>query len=239
MATVLQISDTHLSAAPNTPADNDPDASLLATLDAVRDVRADLVLLTGDLAEDGSLAGLQRLRGAVDGLSTQLLAVAGNHDELDNVRAVFGTADTVEVGRWRVMGVESMIPGQDHGSVDVERLTERLDRLDDRPTLIGIHHPPRSPSTNQMFQLIGAEAMLAALRDRAHVRAIVSGHLHEVFDRREGDLQIYGGPSSWYAIEHTGDDYRLFADGLVGAQVLTLGDDGSFTCKRVARSLGC
>ena len=218
MATVLQISDTHLSAAPNTPADNDPDASLLATLDAVRDVRADLVLLTGDLADDGSLAGLQRL---------------------DNVRAVFGTADTVEVGRWRVMGVESMIPGQDHGSVDVERLTERLDRLDDRPTLICIHHPPRSPSTNQMFQLIGAEAMLAALRDRPHVRAIVSGHLHEVFDRREGDLQIYGGPSSWYAIEHTGDDYRLFADGLVGAQVLTLGDDGSFTCKRVARSLGC
>jgi Icc protein len=239
MTTVLQISDTHLSAAPNTPADNDPDASLLATLDAVRDVRADLVLLTGDLADDGSLAGLQRLRGAVDGLSAQRLAVAGNHDELDNLRAVFGTADTVEVGRWRVMGVESMIPGQDHGYVDVERLTERLDRLDDRPTLIGIHHPPRSPSTNQMFQLIGAEAMLAALRDRPHVRAIVSGHLHEVFDRREGDLQIYGGPSSWYAIEHTGDDYRLFADGLVGAQVLTLGDDGSFTCKRVARSLGC
>jgi 3',5'-cyclic-AMP phosphodiesterase len=239
MATVLQISDTHLQAAPHTPADNDPDESLRATMDAVRDVRADLVLLTGDLADDGSRAGLQRLRAVIDGLSTPFVAVAGNHDDLDNVRAVFGAADTVEVGRWRVMGVESMIPGQDHGSVDVERLTERLDRLDDRPTLVGIHHPPRSPSTNQMFQLIGAEAMLAALRDRPHVRAIVSGHLHEVFDRRDGDLQIYGGPSSWYAIEHTADDYRLFAEGLVGAQVLTLGDDGSCTCKRVARSLGC
>ena len=84
-----------------------------------------------------------------------------------------------------------------------------------------------------MFQLIGADAMVAALRDRPHVRAIVSGHLHEVFDRREGDLQICGGPSTWYAIEHTGDDYRLFTDGLVGAQVLTLGDDGSFACNRV------
>ena len=239
MATVVQISDTHLRAAPHTPADKDPDASLLATIDAVRDVRPDLVLLTGDLADDGSLAALQRLRTAVRFLSTSALAVAGNHDDLDNVRNVFGTVDTVEVGRWRVMGVESMIPGQDHGSVDVEQLSERLDRVDDRPTLIGIHHPPRSPSTNPMFQLIGAEAMLAALRDRPHVRVIASGHLHEVFDRREGELQICGGPSSWYSIEHTGDDYRLFTDGLVGAQVLTLGDDGSFTCKRVARSLGC
>ena len=239
MATVLQISDTHLSAEPHTPVDNDPDASLLATIDAVRDVRADLVLLTGDLADDGSDAALRRLRAAVDDLSTPLLAVAGNHDVLDNVRAVFGALDTVEVGRWRVMGVESIIPGQDHGSVDVERLTERLDRVDDRPTLIAIHHPPRSPSSNQMFQLIGADSMVAALRDRPHVRAIVSGHLHEVFDRREGDLQMCGGPSSWYAIEHISDEYRLFTDSLVGAQVLTLGDDGSFACNRVSRSLGC
>ena len=37
MVTVLQISDTHLRAEPNTPTDNDPDASLSATLDAVRD----------------------------------------------------------------------------------------------------------------------------------------------------------------------------------------------------------
>ena len=239
MATVLQISDTHLRAAPHTPADRDPDASLLATIDAVRDTRADLVMLTGDLADDGSRAALARLHAVVDDLAAPLLAVAGNHDDLGSVRSVFGTVDTVEVGRWRVMGVESLIPGQDHGSVDVEQLTARLDQVDDRPTLLGIHHPPRSPSTNPMFQLIGAEEMLTALRERPHVRAIVTGHLHEVFDRREGDLQICGGPSSWYAIEHIGDDYRLFADGLVGAQVLTLGDDGSFACNRVSRSLGC
>ena len=239
MATVLQISDTHLRAAPHTPADNDPDESLRATLAAVRDVRADLVLLTGDLADDGSDAALRRLRTVVEELSTPVLAVAGNHDLLDGVRTVFGTLDTVEVGRWRALGVESVIPGEDHGFVDVERLTERLDRVDDRPTLIAIHHPPRSPSTNKMFQLIGANSMVAALRDRPHVRAIVSGHLHEVFDRREGDLQMCGGPSSWYAIEHSGDAYRLVADGLVGAQVLTLGDDGSFACNRVSRSLGC
>ncbi|MEP7112366.1 MAG: metallophosphoesterase [Ilumatobacteraceae bacterium] len=239
MATVLQISDTHLQAKPSTASKRNPDASLLATINAVRNVRADLVLLTGDLADDGSVAALRRLRATVEELSPAILAVAGNHDDLHNVHAVFGDADTVDVGAWRVLGVESVIAGQDHGSVDVENLAERLDQLDDRPTLLAIHHPPRSPSTHPMFQLIGAEEMLTRLRDRPHVRAVVSGHLHEAFDRHDGALQLWGSPSSYYAIKHTDAEYRLVDDGIVGAQVLTLGDDGSFACEPVARSLGC
>jgi len=81
--------------------------------------------------------------------------------------------------------------------------------------------------------------MMAALRDRPHVRAVVSGHLHQAFEYHEGDLQLWGSPSSYYAIEHTDGQYRLVDDGLVGAQVLTLRDDGSFACERVSRSLGC
>ena len=239
MAVVLQISDTHLRAEPNTPADNDPDASLLATLDAVRDVEADLLLLTGDLADDGSVDALQRLQGVVGDLAPRVMAVAGNHDDLDSVRATFGEVDSVEVGVWRVLAVETYIAGEDHGYVDVEQLVRRLDQVDDRFTLIALHHPPRSPSTNPMFQLLRADEMLAALAERRHVRAVVSGHLHEAYDRREGDLELCGSPSSWYAIEHRGNEYRLFADGIVGAQILTLGDDGSFSCKRVDRSLGC
>jgi Icc protein len=239
MATVLQISDTHLRAEPNTPADKDPDASLLATIDAVRAVRADLLLLTGDLSDDGSIAALDRLRAVVGQLSLPVLAVAGNHDVPENVRAVFGLTDTVDLGHWRVLGVESVIPGEDHGEVDVEAVSARLDRLDARPTLIAIHHPPRSPSTHPMFQLIGADQMLSVLRDRPHVRAVVSGHLHEAFEREEGDLQLWGSPSSYYAIEHSGNEYREAEDGIVGAQVLALGDDGSFACERVRRSLGC
>jgi Icc protein len=239
MATVLQISDTHLRAEPNTPVDKNPDASLSATIDAVRDADADLVILTGDLADDGSTAALERLQEAVGKLGSPMLAIGGNHDDVDNVRTVFGAADNVEVGAWRVVGVDSVIPGEIHGAVDVGDLTDRLDRLDDRPTMIAIHHPPRSPSTHPMFQLIGAEQMLAVLRERPHVRAVVSGHLHDAFDRTDGLLQLYGAPSSYYAIQHSGSDLREDDDGLVGAQILTLGDDGSISCKRVHRSLGC
>jgi Icc protein len=239
VATVLQISDTHLRAEANTPADKPPDASLAASIDAARGIPADLVLLTGDLADDGSLEALVRLRDLVAVFAAPILAVAGNHDILDNVHAVFGTADTAEVGAWRVVAVESLIPGEVHGSVDVDDLVRRLDALDDRPTMIAIHHPPRSPSSHQWFRLVGAEQMLTAVRAHPGVRAVVSGHLHEAFHFHEASLEFCGAPSTYYAIEHHGDQWRAADDGIVGTQVLTLGDDGSFACVPVTRSLGC
>ena len=239
MANVLQISDTHLRAGANTPADKNPDASLAASIDAALGIDADLVLLTGDLADDGSVQALERLRDLVSVFSAQVLAVGGNHDILDNVHAVFGAADTAEVGAWRVVAIESLIPGEVHGAVDVDDLTRRLDALDDRPTVIAIHHPPRSPSSHQWFQLIGAEQMLAAVRERPGIRAVVSGHLHEAFHLHDAGLELCGAPSTYYAIEHRGNEYRADDDGIVGTQLLTLGDDGSFACVPVTRSLGC
>jgi Icc protein len=239
VAKVLQISDTHLRAEVNTPADNDPDASLAASIEAARTIDADLVLLTGDLADDGSLEALERLRDLIGVFAAPVLAVAGNHDIIDNVHAVFGDADTAEVGAWRVVAVESLIPGEVHGSVDVDDLVRRLEALDDRPTVVAIHHPPRSTSTHQWFQLVGAVQMLAAVSEHPGVRAVVSGHLHEAFHLHEAGLELCGAPSTYYAIEHRGDQWRAVADGIVGTQLLTLGDDGSFACVPVTRSLGC
>lgn len=239
MALVLQISDTHLRAEPHTPAARDPDAALAASLDSVRNVVPDLVLLTGDLSDDGSVLALRRLQALVEAFDAPVLAVAGNHDDAATTRHVFGDRAEVEVGAWRVLAVETLLPNVNHGAVDVDDLTRRLDAADDRPTIIAMHHPPRSPSTHRWFDLIGSESLLDALHVRANVRAIVSGHLHEAFRYHVDGIELCGAPSTYYAIEHTGDSYELVADGLVGTQLLTLDDDGSFACRPVARSLGC
>jgi Icc protein len=242
MATVLQISDTHLRAEPHTPSNRDPDAALTASLAPVSGVRPDLLLLTGDLADDGTVTALRRLRDALDGFDAPMLAVSGNHDEPHNVRAVFGEADTYDVGAWRVVAVETFVPRQIHGAVDVDDVVKRLDSLDERPTLIAMHHPPRSPSTHNWFRLIGADAFVDAIVARPHVRAIASGHLHELFHYelgRDRQVELCGAPSAYYAIEHHGDRYELVGSGLVGTQLLTLNDDGSFACQPVPRSLGC
>jgi Icc protein len=236
MVMVLQLSDTHL--VQNEPSSEDPtspDAGVRRTVAALGDRRPDLVLLTGDLTDDGSVAGCRRLRGLVEHLGAPILATPGNHDLPASVAEVFGPIGSAEVGRWRVITVDTVIPGHDDGAVDVEALRTRLDAVDARPTLIALHHPPFSPSTLEMFHLDGSTELIETCAARPHVRGIVSGHLHEAFQQSAGGVAILGCPSTWYAIVHEGDTYRLDADGLVGATVLELGDDGSLACERVRR----
>lgn len=236
MVGVVQLSDTHLVRDEPDPGDaTSPDACVRRTVAALGDRRPDLVLLTGDLTNDGSVEACRRLRALVEPLGARILATPGNHDLPGPVTDVFGRADTMELGAWRIVMVDTTIAGHDDGQVDAETFGSRLDAVDSRPTLVALHHPPVSPSTHGMFRLAGATELLEACAARPHVRYIVSGHLHEAFERSAGDVTIVGCPSSWFAIVHEGDTYRLVPDGLVGATVLELGDDGTLTWERVRR----
>ena len=89
-----------------------------------------------------------------------------------------------ELGTWRIVTIDTTIPGHDDGQVDAEAFGTRLDALDslDRRWSRCTTRPV-SPSTGEMFRLAGATDLLAACAARPHVRGIVSGHLHEAFER--------------------------------------------------------
>lgn len=226
---VLQLSDVHLTESGREVAGRDPDTRLRTVLDAYRatGTRPDLVLLTGDLADDGSAAACRRLREAVGEFSAPVLAVPGNHDSPATVREVF-EAETAEVGGWRVVGVDTSRPGRIDGEIDVEREMRRLDGYDGRPTLLAMHHPPMSRSEHPMFQLRGADGLLAALAERPHVRAVLTGHLHDPFELRgAAGTPVLGCPSTLLGFLHHGADPEVPGGRPTGARLLELGDDGS------------
>lgn len=229
-ATVLQLSDIHLTAAVGGPVHGiDPDARLATVLAAWADTgeMADLVLVTGDDADDGSPAAYQRLAAALDSIGAPMLVIPGNHDDPAAVRAAFAAPTVAEVGGWRLAGFDSVVPGEIHGAIDAGSVTDVLDGLDDRPTVVAIHHPPRSPSTHPWARLDGSEQLLDDLAQRPHVRAVVSGHLHQPFELEgAGGLQLLGAPSTNEPIDHHGDTFTAPGTCPTGARVLRLGDDG-------------
>jgi Icc protein len=238
--TILQLSDTHFTAAAEGVVhDLDPADRLASVLGAwsACGQQADLVVLTGDNADDGSLEGCHRLATALAPLGAPVFAVAGNHDAGAAVHAVFGSATHMDLGGWRVLGLASQRPGQTHGTLDVPAALSTIDDLDDRPTVIAIHHPPRCASTNPWFQLDGAAELLAALEERPHIRAVISGHIHQAFeDVGPGGVALLGCPSTLYALHHDGERYRSsesLDDVPTGARVLRLADDGTFTTELI------
>lgn len=234
MATVLHLSDTHLTDVPGRLVmDVDPDARLGAVLDAWARTgrRADLIVHTGDHSDDELPGGPLRLAAALAPLGAPVLAVCGNHDLPSAVRAAFGAAHSAEVDGWRVVGLESSVPSEVHGWIDAEVAMDLLDSYDTRPTIVALHHPPRCRSTNPWFRLEGADELLAGLAARPHVRALLSGHLHDACEPAASPgLQLLNGPSVLAAIAHDGDDMVINAPGApTGARILHLHDDGTLT----------
>jgi Icc protein len=232
---VLQLSDTHLSATPGaTVFGQDADARLATVLDAwaATGQHADLVLLTGDLADDGSVEGCTRVAEAVAGLGAPVLAIPGNHDRAAVVAATWDGPRAVPVGGWVVAGLDTTVAGQVHGHLDVPAARTWLDTRGPNPMVLALHHPPLSRSTADEFRLDGAAELLDALAERPHVRAVVGGHLHDAVDlEAPSGLPVLGCPSTIVAITHDGDRMDILADGVTGARVLTLDDDGSFASR--------
>jgi Icc protein len=227
---VLQLSDIHFTATGRHVDGRDADVRLATVLDTcLAEAGPDLVVLTGDLTDDGTAAACRRLRDALDQLEVPILAVPGNHDVPAVVSETFPT-DVATAGGWRIVGIDTSRDGQIHGQVDVTGELRRLDAWDRRPTLLAMHHPPLSPSRNAWFQLDGAADLLAALASRPQVKGIVSGHLHHPFAlRSEAGTPVLGCPSTLIAFRHDGEELVVGGSDATGARWLHLTDAETLT----------
>ena len=108
---IVQLSDTHL-AATGTPAAQLARAQLERAVAQAATLEPDLVLLTGDLTDDGSLDATVEVARIAGRPGVPVLAVAGNHDDRAVVAATFGGAGMARLGRWTVLTAATAVPGR-------------------------------------------------------------------------------------------------------------------------------
>jgi 3',5'-cyclic-AMP phosphodiesterase len=228
MPTVLQLSDTHLTSDGRRCYDRDPTARLQVVIEAWRATgrHVDLVLLTGDIADDGSDGGCRAAAALVAAVGAPVFAIPGNHDTHGAFQESFRSESEVELEGWRILGVDSVIPGEVDGAVSAVELFTRLDALDPRPTVVAVHHPPWSPSRHHWFRLDNGDDLVAGLLARPQVRAVVSGHLHQPFEERRDGLALLGAPSTLYGIRHVDQTFEPDQSIAIGARVLDLQPGG-------------
>lgn len=230
---VLHISDTHFTAPGGVSEHPEIDASarLEAVLAAVaaEDVTPDLVVHTGDLADDASGHAVEAVHARLAAIGP-VVAVPGNHDDPAAVRDVCGPP-VARLGPWRVVGIDTVIPGrvEGHGG----ELAGAVADLDG-PTLVLMHHPIRSHSTHHWFRLEHAPGLEASLAAAGRPVVVLSGHTHEVYDASlaGGRVRLLGGPGVFYALRHRGEAWTFMPTG-TGAQLLELHADGGVTVQRV------
>ncbi|KUL27230.1 metallophosphoesterase [Streptomyces regalis] len=207
---ILHLSDTHIERTdgPNKYGVNATDSLrlMLAELRHQRDV--DAVVVTGDIADDGSVEAYTAVRELVGGFAQRLGApvfyTTGNHDERDAFGKVLAgghpepelvldseaseRAAVSTVAGWRFVTLDSLVPGKVYGhlgTAQLDWLRGALSEPAERGTVLAFHHPPISldiSATQPHFGLRNPGELGEVIRG-SDVRVVLTGHYH---------LQLFG-----------------------------------------------
>lgn len=173
----------------------------------------DLILLTGDLVDLGRPEEYDHLKSLLAPLKQRIIAIPGNHDERDAMRDAFAAGGYLPTARGsflqfavdgdyplRLIGLDTLIPGQGGGELCDDRLRwldDTLQQQPDAPTLVMMHHPPFTTGIGHMDKigLKGAAGFEAVVARHSQIRLILCGHLHRTIRADVGGRAALTCPS--------------------------------------------
>jgi len=209
---LLHLSDLHLTGdgAPHFGA-VDTTAALRRVLDRVSALeRLDAVVLSGDLAEDGTEEAYRTLRAIVEPWAAkrgaEVLYAMGNHDAAAAFEAVVGPRRRVaEIAGVRIVVLDSTVPGWPGGRVGDEQLDWLAGELAGpapQATVVVVHHPPIAAATPLLaaMELADASRLLDVCR-AGGVSLVLSGHYHHSAVAEIDDVTVAVAP----AVANTAD----------------------------------
>jgi 3',5'-cyclic-AMP phosphodiesterase len=218
---ILHLSDTHLDRL-GRPDDDGGDGTaalrrLLGELGHLEGLGA--VVVTGDVADDGSREAYRRVRAMVGEYAgargARVFYATGNHDD----RAAFGDvlgcghevpdevydgprgerAAVSTVDGYRVVTLDSLVPGKGYGGLGEGQLAwlrEVLASPAAHGTVLGFHHPPigvPGVDVHRVFGLRDAEE-LAGVISGTDVGLVLCGHFHLQLTGRIAQATVWVTP---------------------------------------------
>lgn len=236
---LLQITDSHIydgaDATLHGMNTRDSFEAVMASASAAAD-GLDLLLATGDMAQDGSAGAYRYLADRFDDFGKPTFWLPGNHDDRETMRQNFVGASIyaeklVLVGNWLILLLDSTIPGEVHGQVADEQL-DFMDRAlrehGERHALVCLHHQAQETGSAWIDAkgLLNAASLRARLEGHANLRAVLWGHVHQEAHRDIGGVDWMSTPSSCVQFKPGSTEFAL-SDEKPGYRRLCLNADGS------------
>jgi Icc protein len=240
---IVQVTDAHLY--------RDPDG-VLAGVSTWKTFRAvlrqierqhgdfDYLILTGDLAQDEELETYLMLREELGDWLDRCRIIPGNHDDPANLRKAFPDLFSqdggpltfaLSTGDWKIIGLDSHLPGETKGRVDANQLQWLRDELRMDPstrTLLFVHHPPVAINVDWLDKigLDGASDLVNLIAASPQIKVICAGHVHQEFTGRIGPAAMYTTPST--CVQFGARSEKSFDTRAAGYRTFRL-DDGYHT----------
>lgn len=208
---IAQLTDTHAvdpSAAADLLVDNNGRLDRAVAAINAESPAPDLVIVTGDLTDNGRPEEFAQFVTAIAPLRVPVLAIPGNHDNRPGVRAALPHLPwaNTEHASWvydiddlRVVGLDSTVPGHPGADIDVDRaewLAEAIDGATGR-CVLAIHHPPFITGIDWMDKagFDGLDRLRGVLEEHP-VERVLCGHHHRPIHSTIAGIPAIVGPST-------------------------------------------
>lgn len=235
---IAQVSDLHLFADSDQCLLGMPTSrSLNALVTQLQQLQPqlDLLLLTGDLSQDGTAASYRRLQKLLSPLGIPTYWLPGNHDCVEvMVRSLtqFYPDKSFQRGGWQFILLNSQDPGCVHGRLSPESLLwldQQLTQNPTFPTLVSLHHPPFAVNSTWLdtSTLQNTPDLLSVLDRHSQVKLVVFGHIHQEFQRQRRAVTYLGAPSTCIQFERESHDFALGQEA-PGFRLIQLYADGTW-----------
>lgn len=183
-----------------------------------RDWPPHALLVTGDLVQDDP-RGYQHFRGMFAELGLPVLCLPGNHDEPEAMKRALSEKPFVlggfaDFGRWRIVLLDSCLPGSASGALSAPALAgleEALATAGARHCMVCLHHHP-VPMASRWLDRVGltnAAEFLHVIDGHSNVRAIVWGHVHQSYDALRKGVRLLATPSTCAQFLPNSDDFAV------------------------------
>ncbi len=236
--TLLQFSDLHLLANPkDTLIGINTEESFLSVVHSARERcwPPNLILLTGDLAQDPLISTYQRLKSHLHKLKSPCYCLPGNHDKPLMAEVLNGQnvscEKSIRLGNWKVICLDSTVPNVEGGRLSdttLERLNNDLQDDPDTHILIALHHHPIPIGCIWLDTMVleNGEQLFSILRKFPQVKAVICGHIHQEMDYIHHNIRLIGTPSTCFQFKQNVQEFALDQKS-AGFRPLKLYPDGS------------
>ncbi|GLR64226.1 metallophosphoesterase [Marinospirillum insulare] len=234
---LVQLTDLHLLAGPKEKyRGKNTRASFLKSLKLAGRLNPDLLLLTGDLAEDQQEATYTWLYQQLEasGLAWQWLA--GNHDQ-PAVMAKFSPVNFHQQTQdWQLLGLNSHLAGATQGRLDKQQLRLIEQALNNpKPLLIALHHPPVEVGSQwkDALALQNAEDFWELLKDQPQAKLVVFGHVHQAFSCYKHHSLNLATPATSIQFTANTNKFSVNASAPAALRLIRLKPEGQFSSRLI------
>ncbi len=237
---LLQLTDTHLFGQPEAKLLGVPThISLARIVDRILalSARPDLILLTGDLSQDGSAESYDQLSRLLAPLKLPIYWLPGNHDCVETMTRslsapIFQSEKRFSDQGWQFILLNSQIPGEVPGRLSAATLKELTQHLEqtDEPTAIAFHHPPVQLQAAWLDNsaLQNPDDLFAVIDRFPQVKLVLFGHIHQEISQERHGVTYLSCPSTCIQFVQGSDTFALDVEQDPGFRELELFADGTW-----------